>query len=105
MFYCGFSGNYCGQSTTDDVNPRSSIVILAFANTNNDGSISVDTPNYPTALVNKWKGTGKKVILSVGGQNGNWDVVFKNQQNINAFVESIYSNLIKFNLDGIDIDI
>ena len=67
MFYCGFGGDYCGQSNTDDVNAKASIVILAFANTNNDGTISVDTSNYPTSLVNKWKGAGKKVILSVGG--------------------------------------
>lgn len=76
MFYCGFGGDFCGQSTTDDVNPKSSIIILAFANTNDDGSITVDSSNFPTSLVNKWKAAGKKVILSVGGQNGNWNVVF-----------------------------
>ena len=105
MFYCGFSGHYCGQSTTDDVNPRSSIVILAFANTNNDGSISVDTPNYPTALVNKWKSTGKKVILSVGGQNGNWLYVFASQSNIQNFIGSLSGYVQKYNLDGVDLDI
>lgn len=42
MFYCGFSGNFCGQSSTDDVNSKSAIVILAFANTNSDGTITVD---------------------------------------------------------------
>jgi hypothetical protein len=42
MFYCGFSGDYCGQSNTDDVNPKSSIVILAFINTQSDGSVIMD---------------------------------------------------------------
>jgi len=76
MFYCGFGGDFCGHSDTDDVNPKSAIVILAFANTQSDGSIIVDSGNYPTALVSKWQSSGKKVLLSVGGQNGNWGVVF-----------------------------
>lgn len=105
MFYCGFSGNFCGQSTTDDVNTKSSIVILAFANTNYDGSITVDEPNFPTSLVSKWKSAGKKVILSVGGQNGHWDVVFKSATSSNNFVTSISNYLNKYNLDGIDLDI
>jgi hypothetical protein len=42
MFYCTFGANYCGQSTSNDVNPNVAIVILAFANTNSDGSITVD---------------------------------------------------------------
>lgn len=76
MFYCGFGGNYCGQSNTNDVNNKAAIVILAFANTNSDGSISVDEPNFPTSLVSGWKSQGKSVILSVGGQNGHWSVIF-----------------------------
>lgn len=78
MFYCGFSGDFCGQSTTDDVNPKSSVVILAFVNKNSDGSIIVDHAHFPVDLVKKWQGTGKKVLLSVGGQNGRWEPVFEN---------------------------
>jgi chitinase len=105
MFYCGFSGDFCGQSTTDDVNPKSAIVILAFANTNKDGTITVDSPNYPTSIVDKWKSSGKKVILSVGGQNGHWDVVFNSDTSINNFINSINGYLTQYNLDGIDLDI
>lgn len=50
MFYCGFSDEYCGQSKTDDVNPASTYVILAFVNTQTDGSVVVDEPNYPIAI-------------------------------------------------------
>ena len=78
QFYCGFSGQFCGQSNSDDINPRSSIVILAFANTQPNGTIKIDQPNYPNALVAAWKASGKKVIISVGGQNGNWDYVLQN---------------------------
>jgi hypothetical protein len=42
MFYCGFGGEYCGQSTDNDVNDASTNVILAFVNTNPDGSVKVD---------------------------------------------------------------
>jgi hypothetical protein len=39
MFYCGFGSDFCGQSTFDDVNPKTWIVTLAFANTLLNGSI------------------------------------------------------------------
>lgn len=42
MFYCGFGGDFCGQSKIDDVNQYSDFVILAFANTKADGSVEVD---------------------------------------------------------------
>ena len=35
IFYCGFGGDYCGQSSSDDINPSAKFVILAFANTAN----------------------------------------------------------------------
>jgi len=42
IFYCGFGGDFCGQSKTDDVNPSTDIIILAFANTKPDGSVVMD---------------------------------------------------------------
>ncbi len=102
IFWCGFGGDYCGQSTTDDVNPKATHVILAFANSNSDGSISVDSANWPTALISSWQTAGKKVILSVGGQNGHWDSIFANPDN---FVASVSAILNKYHLDGIDLDI
>ncbi len=56
-------------------------------------------------MVNGWKASGKKVLLSVGGQNGRWDVVFFSSANTNNFINSIYSALVEYNLDGIDLDI
>lgn len=47
MFYCGFGGDFCGQSTTNDVNNATTTVILAFVNSNVDGSVSIDGPNFP----------------------------------------------------------
>lgn len=105
MFYCGFGGAFCGQSTFDDVNPKTSIVTLAFANTLFNGSIEIDRANYPFAVVNAWKASGKKVLISVGGQNGRWEVVFMNSANTNNFINAICSALIEYDLDGIDLDI
>jgi chitinase len=105
IFYCGFGGDFCGQSSTDDVNPGASIVILAFVNTNTDGSVTVDDVNFPTALVSAWQSKGKQVVISVGGQNGNWANVFASSTSIDNFVNSIQSIITKYNLDGVDLDI
>lgn len=42
IFYCGFSGDYCGQSKINDVHPTIDTIILAFANTLPDGKVVVD---------------------------------------------------------------
>jgi GH18 family chitinase len=105
MFYCGFGGEFCGQSTTDDVNPLTTYVILAFVNTQSDGSVVLDEANYPKALHDKWRAAGKKVIISAGGQNGNWESIFHNAASITAFCRSVRDIINKWNLDGIDIDI
>jgi hypothetical protein len=67
MFYCGFGGNFCGQSSTDDVSSNADMVILAFGNTQTNGSVIVDEANFPTGLVTSWQKSGKKVLISIGG--------------------------------------
>lgn len=89
MFYCGFGGDFCGQSTDDDVNPVATNIILAFVDTNPDGSVYVDTQNYPSDLQSKWQAAGKNVLISVGGQNGNWAYIFASQDSTNNFVKSV----------------
>ena len=105
MFYCGFSGDFCGQSNIDDVNPKTSIIILAFLNTSPDGSAIIDGNNFPTSQVKQWKSQGKIVVLSVGGQNGNWAYVFATQTSINLFINSLVGYVHKYTLDGVDLDI
>lgn len=105
IFYCGFGMDYCGQSTTDDVNPNVKFVILAFANPQPDGTVLVDTANFPTSLVQGWQSSGKKVLISVGGQNGNWGFVFSTSSTISNFVSTLADILSTFGLDGVDLDI
>lgn len=105
MFYCGFGKDFCGQSSTNDVSTKASFVLLAFANILNNGSIEVDRNNFPTNLQYSWKNSNKKVLLSVGGQNVDWDVAFTNTQNTNNFINSVYDAVTKYNLDGVDLNI
>lgn len=105
IFYCGFGGDFCGQSTTDDVNPNVKFVILAFVNPQYDGTILVDDANFPHALVANWQASGKKVLLSVGGQNGNWAFVFSTPSCISNFINSMAAALVNYGLDGVDLDI
>lgn len=105
IFYCGFSGDYCGQSKLNDVHASISTVILAFVNTLPDGKVVIDAENYPAAVVDEWKRSGKEVIISVGGQNGNWAFVFASDNSVNNFINSLADIVQKFKLDGVDLDI
>lgn len=69
LVYCGFGGNYCGQSIDDDVYSRATHVLLAYAVVTPNGAISVDADHFPNNEVNNWRNTGKKIWLSVGGPN------------------------------------
>ena len=100
-YWCGFSGDYCGLSTGNDVNSAATHVIMAFANTNQNGSIAVD-PAFPTSLVQDWQNTGKVVTLSIGGENVSWTTVFSNT---NTFALSVQQAVAQYGLNGVDLDI
>jgi len=105
VYYCGFGGNFCGQSTDNDVYPKTTHVILAFANTQADGSIIIDEPNFPTQPYQEWKTAGKNVLISIGGQNGNWANVFASNTSATNFINAVVDIVDRFNLDGVDLDI
>ena len=105
QYYCGFGDNFCGQSDDDDVASGSKLVILAFVNTKSDGSVIMDEDKFPHAPYKIWKSHGQKVLISVGGQNGNWGNVFASTSSIDNFVNSLVDLVKRFKLDGVDIDI
>lgn len=105
MFYCGFGPNFCGQSTTDDVNPGVTTVILAFVNTQSDGSVIADDANFPVSLISDWQKSGKNVLVSVGGQNGNWPNVFASPTSTSNFIAALVGIVNKYSLNGVDLDI
>lgn len=104
IFWCGSLNDTCSdQSKGDDVYAKATHVIMAFANTTSDGSIVAD--NMPTDLISKWHNSGKKVIISVGGQNGRWTPVCKDNTSETNFINSLSNTISKYNLDGVDLDL
>ncbi len=73
-----------------------------------DSGLSAALGGYSTANfisdVQTLHGRGKKVILSIGGQNGNVDLSSASP-NIGNFVNETYSLLVQYGFDGIDIDL
>ena len=65
----------------------------------------MDEDHFPAQQVKAWKQNGKKVVLSVGGQNGNWAYVFASQESRANFIASLVSYVSRFKLDGVDLDI
>lgn len=106
LFWCGFSGEYCGQSNQiNDVNPKADFISLAFANINTDGSVRVDDANFPKTFVTNWRNNNKKVFLAVGGQSGNWSFAFATNQSASLFAKSLATAITTYNLDGVNLDI
>ena len=96
MFYCGFGDKYCGQSSTNDINIYTKYVILAFLKTNSNGSVTIDVDNFPNSSYKIWKNQNKLVLISVGGQNGNWKAILSSQANTKNFIDSVKDILNKF---------
>ena len=65
----------------------------------------MDEANFPSGPFQSWKASGKKVLISVGGQNGNWQNVFASNASRVNFIDSLVDIVKRFNLDGVDLDI
>lgn len=117
----GYWQNFINNSSNlklGDVPNQYDIIAVAFADmdTANPGGVkfSID-PALSTALggytnanlisdIQAKHAAGKKVILSVGGQNGNVDLSSATP-NVSNFVNSMYGLITQFGFDGIDIDL
>jgi len=65
--------------------------------------LMVKTSQLDLTLVGKK--TGKNVLVSVGGQNGNWGNVLGSNATIANFVSSLIEIVSNYSLDGVDLDI
>lgn len=101
QYYCG--GKNCGQSSTNDVNPATKLVILAFMGVDSDGNAIADTWN--SSLVTQWQAGGAKVFPSLGGEYMSWSAVFASPKNMNNFVNSTIKIIEANNFDGVDLDL
>ena len=85
------------------------VIIVAFANDAGNGNISFTVdPNAGTdaqfiADVAAKRKAAKKVVLSVGGQNG--AISLDNATEVTNFVNSAYAIIQKYGFDGIDLDL
>jgi len=85
------------------------VIVVAFADNAGNGAISftVDpaagTEAQFIADVAAKRRAGKKVVLSLGGQNG-W-ITLDNATQVTNFVNSAYALIQKFGFDGIDLDL
>ena len=85
------------------------VIVVAFADNAGNGNISFTLdPNAGSeaqfiADIKAKHAAGKKVVLSVGGQNG-W-IQLDNQTMVDNFVNSAYALMQKYGFDGIDLDL
>jgi len=117
----GYWHNFINGSSNiklSDVPSQYDIIVLSFADMdpvkpggvtfNVDGPLSNALGGYTNAdLINDIqakRALGKKVILSVGGEQGNINLNSASP-NVTNFVDSMYGLITQFGLDGIDIDL
>ncbi|MEP6504625.1 MAG: chitinase [Betaproteobacteria bacterium] len=85
------------------------VIVVSFADNAGNGNISFTVdPNAGTeaqfiADIKAKRAAGKKVVLSVGGQNGS--ITLDNATMVTNFVNSAYALIQKYGFDGIDLDL
>ncbi|WP_143306493.1 glycosyl hydrolase family 18 protein [Chitinophaga vietnamensis] len=91
-----------------NVNPKYNVIQIAFAISGTDKATMSFVPENTTAAqfaadVQYLQSQGRKVLLSIGGQNGTLDLSTAAQKT--AFVSSMEALLDQYNFDGFDLDI
>ncbi|MGG4396437.1 glycosyl hydrolase family 18 protein [Paenibacillus thiaminolyticus] len=108
----GYWHNFDNGSTAlklRDVSPQYDVIHVAFAETvGGDHSILSFTPYNATVAefrsdVAYLHSQGKKVLISIGGQNGS--VELHSNQDVQNFVNSLASIIQTYGFDGLDIDL
>jgi chitinase len=90
-----------------DVSTKWNVINVAFADIANDGTVSFTPFNVTEAVFSSdvayLKGLGKKVVLSLGGQNGALNL--PDAASKTRFTNSLIATLDKYGFNGVDIDI
>lgn len=85
------------------------VIVVAFADNAGNGAVSFTVDSSAGSEANfiadvaALRAQGKKVVLSLGGQNG--VVTLSNASETTNFVDSLYAIIQKFGFDGIDLDL
>ena len=91
-----------------NIDSRYNVIDLAFATTGGDFATLAFTPNIGTVATMQsdiafLQSQGRKVLLSVGGENGT--LVLTTAAQKQAFISSLEALLDQYNLDGFDLDL
>nr|WP_245699880.1 glycosyl hydrolase family 18 protein [Paenibacillus glacialis] len=117
----GYWHNFINNSSNikvSEIPSQYDIIVLSFADMdvtkpggvtfNVNSSLSTALGGYTNADlisdIQAKRAQGKKVILSIGGENGNINLGSASP-NVSNFVTSMYGLITQFGLDGIDIDL
>ncbi|HYL99270.1 MAG TPA: glycosyl hydrolase family 18 protein, partial [Blastocatellia bacterium] len=110
--FIGYWHNFQNQAPfikLGDVSPQFDVINIAFATPASGSTSSItftvnsrESESDFIADVSTLHGTGKKVVLSIGGANA--VVELKTGADIQNFVESVTAIVSKFGFDGVDID-
>lgn len=99
--------NGTGIIKLKDVSDKWDVLNVSFGETSSDRSVVEFTPCYNEADfiadVKLLQSKGKKVVLSIGGQNG--IVLLPDAASKTKFVNSISNLVTKYGFDGLDIDL
>ncbi len=85
------------------------VVVVAFADDAGNGNVSftldpgAGSQSQFIQDIKALQAKGKKVVLSLGGQNGS--VTLNNAAQVQNFVNSLYGILTQYGFDGIDLDL
>ncbi|AUH53558.1 chitinase [Chromobacterium sp. ATCC 53434] len=85
------------------------VIVVAFADDAGNGNVSFTLdPGAGSAAqfiqdIRAQQAKGKKVVLSLGGQNGS--VTLNNATQVQNFVNSLYGIIVQYGFDGIDLDL
>jgi len=91
-----------------DVNPKYNVIEVAFASSGSDYATmsfapANGTPAAFTSDIQSLQSQGRKVLLSLGGQNGTLLLTGAAQKQ--AFISSMEAILDQYNFDGFDLDL
>ena len=108
MFWCGTEGTQgCYQSKNfNDINQAVNYVFVAFAVPDSNGALQFEVSSNFSSEVKALKKSGKKVILSIGGQNSDWSGVLNNAADTSSpFYKTLKKIVDNYGFNGVDIDI
>lgn len=107
----GYWHNFDNGSTNiklRDISPKFDVIDVAFAESNGDFATMVFSPYNATkdefiSDIKYLQSKGKKIILSIGGQNGSLELTSKAAED--KFVNSMSQLIATYGFNGIDIDL